>query len=553
MRLKSLSSLVLAGTMLFSSFGGSAYASGKPDNPGKGKPETNEYIITFEPHEKDSPAKIHNDHIKGYIKAFNGQVVQEGQELHYAVVNLPNEKVAKALSNKKEIRTISPNTPEEFVPDVLPSGWSATNPNTPQGTGWGYDEVIGEMNSKGIRATGKGVKVLVMDVGATDEHPDTKFEHYNLSGHSTNESTFEDPALGNHAMGVGGVIGAKDNGIGTKGVAPDSRMFYYQVGHLSRDKVLIFPGTTISGLEYAMANGMDIVNMSYGSRAYNPSVDDITKEAQRKGLIMVASAGNESRYNDPTDNHTTNPEGHYPSDYPAVLSISALLSSHKLASYSNWGDVDFTAPTNNPSARNHKAQPGIYYTSSFGGTSSASPFAAGILALYKELYPHYKSHQIMEMAKSDAKDVGLTYDQQGSGRISGPTVDSGIREDQLTHGHALYTASSSTSIRVGESIKVHARLMDEPETVPYKPGQYVRGQDKPFEGATIRHEVKNSAGTTTYTSAITTGTDGRYDITLPTSAFPTAGTYTVFTRYSYTDPVTGQYIYSFKSFNVTVR
>jgi subtilisin len=503
----------------------------------------NEYLISFEPHEKDTKAKHYTKHIEGYVKAFGGEVIKMGEEIHYALVKLPNEKVADALENKKEIKDVEPNTLVETAGTTSPIGWTNTNANSPQWNGWGND-LIDNANYLGLK--GDGVKVLVIDTGATANHPDISFEKITGSQGSTATTT--------HGMGASGVIAAKDNTIGTKGVAPNVRLFSWQA-QMSGSQYLN-NGYILDGIDWAIANGMDFINASYSSSAIDAIMSDAYQEAYQKGVLTVAAAGNDTGDGLPN----------YPADLPNVLNITALQSSGQLASYSERGligdEIDFTAPTDNPSTSNPELDyftspsvDGVYYFSAFNGTSSATPHTTGALSLYRQAYPHVSLYDLVNLAKSQAVNIGLGSGEQGSGRINAPQSDSGKRIEDFTHGAALYQSISGTTYTYGNGIPTYSRVMDDPAQAAATTNNPARPYEKPFEGATIRHTVTKVGGGDTFTTAITAGTNGRYDYTIPvtTAVFPTVGQYDVFTRTSYKDPVTGQSLYKFAVKRVTIQ
>ncbi len=134
-------------------------------------------------------------------------------------------------------------------------------------------------------------------------------------------------------------------------------------------------GTTSDALEainYAMDNGAQVMNNSWGGGSYSQSLHDVITSAYNNGLSFIAAAGNSANNNDASPT--------YPANYqvPNVVSIAATSSSDGLASFSNFGSTSV-----------HVASPGISILStlpndSFGyssGTSMAAPFASGLAAL----------------------------------------------------------------------------------------------------------------------------------------------------------------------------
>ncbi|ADH62031.1 peptidase S8 and S53 subtilisin kexin sedolisin [Allomeiothermus silvanus DSM 9946] len=148
--------------------------------------------------------------------------------------------------------------------------------------------------------TGKGVKVGIIDSGIDLQHPafagriiegyDFVGDDYNAAdpAHSTPVPDPNPDDCGGHGTHVAGIVGGKDSQI--TGVAPGVKFGAYKVfgceGSTSDDVIL-------AALERAERDDMDIVNMSLGSPyGWSALVKGINKLV-KKGVVVVASAGNE--------------------------------------------------------------------------------------------------------------------------------------------------------------------------------------------------------------------------------------------------------------------
>lgn len=227
-----------------------------------------------------------------------------------------------------------------------------------------YHDVIGSNEAHQYGYTGKGVKVAVLDSGIKTGHEDVNAVAFS-NGSASDDYGAED---GNgHGTHVAGIIGAtKDNGLGGKGVAPDATMISVKV--LGDDGSGTIWGE-IAGINKAVAEGADIINMSLGSvGTYHPSEKEACDNARNKGTIVIAAAGNES----------TNSRS-YPAGYDSVVSVAALETDNTKTYFSNYGSwVDYCAPGVNIWS--------TYYTSnnaymSMDGTSQATPIFAGTAAV----------------------------------------------------------------------------------------------------------------------------------------------------------------------------
>jgi subtilisin family serine protease len=126
---------------------------------------------------------------------------------------------------------------------------------------------------------------------------------------------------------------------------------------------------------YAIENGAHIISNSWGSRGHNEILESLINEANKRGIIVIAAAGN-SRYNDNDLNPT------YPANYPHVISVSSVNARARHASYSSFGKttVHIGAPGTNILST-HTLKKGLKYRV-MSGTSMAAPHISGIIGLY---------------------------------------------------------------------------------------------------------------------------------------------------------------------------
>ena len=240
-----------------------------------------------------------------------------------------------------------------------------------------------------LAPSAKGVVVAVVDSGVQLDHPDLKgalwTNEREVAGNGLDDDGNgfvddvhgwdfvdgdNDPSPGgtsefdNHGTHVAGIIGAtSNNGVGISGIAPNVQIMPVRVmdGKSGRTD------TIADGIDYAVKNGADVINLSLGG-AYSRLMDEAIARAWKAGVVVVAAAGN---------------DGGSAASFPAssrvagVLGVGATDSQDALASFSNFGPgVDLTAP-------------GVDILSTFGpssyklmsGTSMAAPQVSGAMAL----------------------------------------------------------------------------------------------------------------------------------------------------------------------------
>jgi subtilisin family serine protease len=201
----------------------------------------------------------------------------------------------------------------------------------------------------------------------------------------------DDEGHGTHVAGIIGAVG--DNGKGTVGVAWQVQLMACKFMDSSGE------GSTSDAvlcIDYARRKGAHIINASWGGSYFSYALQSAIKRAQAAGVIFVAAAGNE------TQNLDRSPS--YPANYKVdnVISVAATTRYDLLADYSNYGakSVSLAAPgseilsTWNTSDRAYRLQ---------SGTSMATPFVVGVLALARANFPDDTYLELLDRVTTGAK------------------------------------------------------------------------------------------------------------------------------------------------------
>jgi thermitase len=239
------------------------------------------------------------------------------------------------------------------------------------------------------------ITVAVVDTGVT-ALPDLKPRL--LSGYDFVDGDTDAADPNGHGTMAAGVIGATaGNGTGIAGVCWSCRILPVRV--LGADGSGSYSHIA-EGIRYAADRGADIINLSLGGSADSTLLRDAVAYAAGKGALVLAAAGNAG-----------GSAPHYPAAIPGVVAVGGSTAGDARYPWSNHGRgwVDIAAPGCNPAQGNRGT------VQQFCGTSSATPFAAGVAALLASTTPR-PSAEIVRRALT-ASAVPLAGAWVATGRV----------------------------------------------------------------------------------------------------------------------------------------
>lgn len=236
---------------------------------------------------------------------------------------------------------------------------------------WGVQHIgAGKVHTSGNK--GAGVKIAVLDTGIDYTHQDIvgnykggdNFVQYDPPPVDPHDP-FDDSWNG-HGTHVSGIIAAGQNSIGVVGVAPEAELYAVKVldgGGFGLAEWII------EGIEWAVSNGMQIINMSFEG-GDNPAIEEACNAAYNNGVLLIAAAGNS--YGGPIQ---------YPAGYGSVIAVTGTDPNDINAWFSPVDPkVELAVPGVNitstvPSTVN------ITGYDNLSGTSQAAPHVTGTAAL----------------------------------------------------------------------------------------------------------------------------------------------------------------------------
>lgn len=210
---------------------------------------------------------------------------------------------------------------------------------------------------------GEGINVAVLDTGIELTHPDLKDAIVDAKDFSG--SMFGPLDKNGHGSHTSGTIGARKNDIGVVGVAPQCKLL---IGKVLGDDGSGSGQMVANGILWAITKKAHIISMSLGSPYNDPQIHNAIQQAIQAGIIVICAAGN-----DGVDNSVN-----YPGKY--TCAVSAYDKNFQLAEFSSRGpEVIVSAPGVDIISTFLLSQGGY---ASLSGTSMATPFVAGVIALY---------------------------------------------------------------------------------------------------------------------------------------------------------------------------
>lgn len=268
--------------------------------------------------------------------------------------------------------------PLEIVPEGAPAFLAETLP-------WGINRIDAERAWEVTR--GAGIRVAVIDTGIDHQHQDLSQNFAGGVSFVPGEAFTDGNGHGTH---VAGIIGARQNGMGVVGVAPNCGL--YSVKALNRMGSGLY-SWIISAIVWCVRNRMDVINLSLGGPNHVQALQNACDYAFSRNLMLIAAAGN----NGPREDSVT-----YPARYDSVIAVSAIDESGLIASFSSRGyHVDLAAPGMNILS----TLPGNRY-GRLNGTSMAAPHVSGTAALALSSHRFTRAETIRRTLEQTADNLG---------------------------------------------------------------------------------------------------------------------------------------------------
>ncbi|UTW46205.1 S8 family serine peptidase [bacterium SCSIO 12696] len=225
-------------------------------------------------------------------------------------------------------------------------------------------------------ATGRGVKIMVIDTGADVRHPELKPQIKAVENFVDNNSQRFRADI--HGTAVAGIIAAQPNNeLGIVGLSPDADVSVlkacWQLGD-STSKAHCNSFTVASAISHAIDSGADIINMSLAG-PQDPLIARLVAQALKRNILVVAA--------DPGDANIG-----YPARLPGVIGVCRKppdSDERRLLVHLNSANVLTTAPDG-----------GFDF---FSGSSMSAAKVSALAALMKEKQPNLNPGQVVAQLK----------------------------------------------------------------------------------------------------------------------------------------------------------
>ncbi len=230
------------------------------------------------------------------------------------------------------------------------------------------------------------VKVAVLDSGVDANHPGLVGK---VEGREGLEYIDLKDNIG-HGTQVAGIITANaNNKKGITGIAQNVQILSINVADEYGQSDI---GTIVQALDEAYTNGAKIIQISLSTAEYSKILETVIKDAQDKGLLIVASSGNSEKE-----------QVRYPAGFNGVIGVGAVNQNKMIESYSTRGEhISLVAPgteiyTTSVNKSHYKA---------VTGTSFATPQVSAVAALVWGVNPELTNSEIKEILINSAVDLG---------------------------------------------------------------------------------------------------------------------------------------------------
>ena len=285
---------------------------------------------------------------------------------------------------------------------------------------WNIDAVNVErgVSDKPKTAENGKKKIAVIDSGVDITEDIDVVDRVDLL-YAGEESSFLCCDMTGHGTAVASIICAKDDDNGVTGIDEDLEVYSVRILDENNEAPI---SRVVAALQWCEENGIDIINMSFGTNYDSDILREEIKSVADKGILMIAAAGNDKEADQIL----------YPAAYEEVMAVGGVSADMSPADCSVQGaGVELSAPGEHIPVL---AQLGGLTVES--GTSMAAPHIAAVAAKLWENHADWSADKIRQCMDVSAKQLA-----DGNGKI----VDYKAASELAKDFDAVYKPNCSTS------------------------------------------------------------------------------------------------------------
>ncbi|WP_409015824.1 S8 family serine peptidase [Anaerostipes caccae] len=362
---------------------------------------------------------------------------------------LKEENIIVSKMTQKEANTIEKDNKVEVVEEDINVNASTTNEDESnknvkvQKKSKGKDDFwnlksigVDEEHHKG----GSKVKVALLDSGVDfQEGLDVK-ERVNLIADGEEISPlFEDET--NHGTSIASLLISENENRQVKGINPNIELYSARI--LDRNKQAPV-SRVIEGIHWAIDKNVKIISISFGMDQYSEALKQAIDEANAKGILVVAAAGNNGEKG--TDSVQ------YPAAFENVVAVGSIDSQAKISDFSSIGkEVDVVAPGE-----------AVRATGAFGetmvtsGTSMSVPHVVGVASLIWQKDLSKPKDFVSQLLEESAKPLG-NKEKYGNG-----VVDYEYANNIYEQAKRQYSETKNINVEKNDSVvEIYNNFSDE--------------------------------------------------------------------------------------------
>jgi len=277
-------------------------------------------------------------------------------------------------------------------------------PNDPYHFGnnkWYHTQVNSE-DAWDLSLGNENIKIAIVDNAIASEHLDLNvFKQRDVADNdfdTTPPQTYNQNSSWSHGTHCAGLATAEiNNAVGIASLGGNSQLIAVKATGDNQNPGLTYYG--YAGVQWACENGANVVSMSYGSEGSSNAMQELINSYPE--VVFLAAAGNDNNSN-----------VNYPAGYDNVIGVGSVDFNDNRSSFSNYnGSFPFWVDIASPGGFSYGGLLSTVYTNDLdgyayqGGTSMATPFAAGLVGLMLSVNPSLTPSDVLSCLISSGVNI----------------------------------------------------------------------------------------------------------------------------------------------------